>query len=200
MIKYRKDLRLINKQLLDDIKIYSSSERRVIATADVFAKALLDIQDIPESLVVVNKEMLDDSNLAKEQMDTVKSRLQAILNPHESIKIPDAYLPENIEDPEALVAELVELLAGLRKNLRFNFEALDIGAIQERWCCAESPLLFRVSKPQNSKQKCIISKLKSQHGYLLVINRNAGKSCLENFVMLIETISSLRKYRSCMIR
>ena len=67
----RKDLRLINKDLLSEVKVYSSSETRVIQTADVFTKALLDVEVLPDDFFIVNKEMLDDSLAAKEQMEVI---------------------------------------------------------------------------------------------------------------------------------
>ncbi|KAJ3101757.1 hypothetical protein HDU96_009868 [Phlyctochytrium bullatum] len=92
-------VRIIIRALLNDVKVYTSSERRVIATADIFVKALLEIAQIPDNLGTVSKEMLDDSNAAKEQMEAVKTKLQAILNPNEPIKLPEYYLPEDIDDP-----------------------------------------------------------------------------------------------------
>jgi len=77
----RKDLMIINKEMLKDVKVYSSSEGRVTATAEIFSKALLDIPEIPPKFLIVSKEMLDDSNAAKEQLDLVKRKLQMILSP-----------------------------------------------------------------------------------------------------------------------
>ncbi|KAI9347932.1 histidine phosphatase superfamily-domain-containing protein [Zopfochytrium polystomum] len=155
----RKDLRIINKALLDDIKIYSSSERRVIATAEILTQALLDTHDLPGSLITVNKEMLDDSNAAKEQMENVKSRLQAILNPNEPVKLPEHYLPEDIEDPESFLQEIIDLLAILRKILRQNIEEEeDVARIQERWCCSESPILFRERWEKLFKEFCDVER------------------------------------------
>ena len=75
---------IINRSLLDDVKMYSSSERRVLSTAHIFAEKFLEIDLSPaKDLITISKEMLDDSNAAKEQMDSVKSRLQAILNRQE---------------------------------------------------------------------------------------------------------------------
>ncbi|TPX39866.1 hypothetical protein SeMB42_g06213 [Synchytrium endobioticum] len=87
---YRKDLLIINRSLLDDVKMYTSSERRVISTADIFARVFLDVASPHEDLITVSKEMLDDSNAAKEQMDNVKLRLQAILNRQEEYEFPQS--------------------------------------------------------------------------------------------------------------
>lgn len=69
----RKDLSIINKNLLEDIKVFTSSERRVIATADTFCKAFLNTHDIPPDFIMVSKEMLDDSNAAKDSLSHVRT-------------------------------------------------------------------------------------------------------------------------------
>lgn len=87
----RTDLNLLHKELLTNVKIFSSSELRVIATAETFCQALLDQPTIPSDLVKITKEMLDDSNAAKEQMDEVKRRLQAILDPEHPARCPPEF-------------------------------------------------------------------------------------------------------------
>lgn len=39
---FKKDMSIMNSSILNNVKIYTSSERRVINTADIFARALLD--------------------------------------------------------------------------------------------------------------------------------------------------------------
>ena len=104
---------------------------------------MLDTQDIPENLVTINKEMLDDSNAAKEQMENVKSRLQAILNPFEPLKLSEQYLPEYIKDPETFLQEIIDLLATLRSILKKNLENPVLTG-HDKWCCNESSFLFWV--------------------------------------------------------
>ncbi|KAJ3211681.1 hypothetical protein HDU67_004360, partial [Dinochytrium kinnereticum] len=155
----RKDLRIINKALLEDVKVYSSSERRVIATADIFVKAFLDIPQIPDTLMTVSKEMLDDSNAAKEQMEAVKTKLQAILNPNEPIKLPEYYIPEDIDDPEAFLQEIIDLLSKIRGVMQMNLEEGDeIFSVQDRWCCAESPYLFKERWEKIFKEFCDVDR------------------------------------------
>ncbi|KAJ3221136.1 hypothetical protein HK099_003732 [Clydaea vesicula] len=77
----RKDLLIINKDLLTNIEVYSSSEQRVTDTAEYFSKALLELEELPLNFLNISKEMLDDSNAAKEQVDLVKKKLQILLSP-----------------------------------------------------------------------------------------------------------------------
>jgi hypothetical protein len=72
---------------------------RVIATADTFCKAILDVNTLPPNLITISKEILDDrfykliiSNAAKVQMDIVKKRLQAILNPENPANCPPEFV------------------------------------------------------------------------------------------------------------
>jgi hypothetical protein len=53
----------MNRKIMDDVKIYTSSERRVMATADIFGKALLSVAELPQEFLIVNKEMLGKSFL-----------------------------------------------------------------------------------------------------------------------------------------
>ncbi|KAJ3107695.1 hypothetical protein HK100_003533 [Physocladia obscura] len=155
----RNDLRIINPAVLDDVKIYSSSERRVTATAEVCAKALLDTDLLPDDLIKINKEMLDDSNAAKEQIEQIKNRLQEILNPHAPTKIPDHYLPENIKDPEAYLHELMELMKKVRTVMRASLKSGgQFLELKDKWCCFESPLLFEERWERIFKEFCDVER------------------------------------------
>ncbi|GLB33789.1 putative rimK-like ATP-grasp domain containing protein [Lyophyllum shimeji] len=178
----KKDISIMNKEVLQNVKIFTSSERRVIASAEIFAAALLDPQHpsytTPSSTVlssksaaaseggntfinknfpaqqhqptqlplklIVRKDLLDDSNAAKDLMDDVKKRLKILLRPGEPEKRPELTWPKSMKkEPVEVVKEVIELLSSFRDIMRRNFDTLDVDKIQERWCCGDEPWLFR---------------------------------------------------------
>ncbi|KAF9925238.1 hypothetical protein FBU30_004956 [Linnemannia zychae] len=136
----RKDLMIMNKNVLDDVKIYTSSERRVRATAELFTQRFLDIREVPKDMLLINKEMLDDSNAAKEKTDIVKKELCELLQP--GSKDIEKYWPKDQADPCELVQSIIMSMKTLRDIMRKNFKRLDPATIQKTWCCFESPALF----------------------------------------------------------
>ncbi|KIJ70587.1 hypothetical protein HYDPIDRAFT_78804 [Hydnomerulius pinastri MD-312] len=175
----KKDLSIMNKDALENVKIYTSSERRVIASAEIFAAALIDNQhsnySVPSSTsssissrsshdgnpssfsalsnnvsdsqgtppaLIIRKDLLDDSNAAKDLMDDVKKRLKILLRPGEPEKRPELTWPKSLKK-EPVEVEVIELLSSFRAIMRKNFETMDVDKIQERWCCGDEPWLFR---------------------------------------------------------
>ena len=118
-------------------QIYTSSERRVISSAEIFAAALLDPQPsgfstlspttylrYPSSdtlnvvdvaaprqplALIVRKDLLDDSNAAKDLMDDVKKRLKILLRPGEPEKRPELTWPKSMgKEPVDVVKVIFE--------------------------------------------------------------------------------------------
>ncbi|KIL70080.1 hypothetical protein M378DRAFT_156134 [Amanita muscaria Koide BX008] len=164
----KKDISIMNKEVLQNVKIFTSSERRVIASAEIFAAALLDPpqldhlsecrncdgsnnrdKELPPQQkqplkLIVRKDLLDDSNAAKDLMDDVKKRLKILLRPGEPEKRPELTWPKSMKkEPVEVVREVIELLSSFRAIMHKNYESLDVDKIQERWCCGDEPWLFR---------------------------------------------------------
>jgi inositol hexakisphosphate/diphosphoinositol-pentakisphosphate kinase len=99
-----------------------------------------------EGIITESKILLDDSNAAKEQCDKVKLKLKEVLS-----SVPDVHADtaeRHTRQPQAshpgLVAqEIANLMRQLRQVMRNNFASMDIESIQRRWCCHESPALFK---------------------------------------------------------
>lgn len=176
----KKDLSIMNKEALQNVKIYTSSERRVIASAEVFAATLIEhpppfspslsssptpsprsspdddsspvnghskngchLRATPPALII-RKDLLDDSNAAKDLMDDVKKRLKILLRPGEPEKRPELTWPKSMKkEPVEVVKEVIELLSSFRAIMQRNFETMDVDKIQDQWCCGDEPWLFR---------------------------------------------------------
>ncbi|KAJ5435685.1 Histidine phosphatase superfamily clade-2 [Penicillium cf. griseofulvum] len=163
-LNMRDDLKLLNKEALDNVRIFTSSERRVSTSAQIWACSFLDQKDIPEDLIQVRKDLLDDSNAAKDVMDKVKKKLKLLLREGSA---PSQFAwpkDKNIPEPSVVLARVVELMKFHRGVMRHNFEKLDaspnvfpipsndtetpiqpseISSIQGRWCAGEDPRLFK---------------------------------------------------------
>ncbi|KAI7862052.1 histidine phosphatase superfamily-domain-containing protein [Spinellus fusiger] len=142
----RKDMNILNRNVMDDIKIYSSSERRCRATADVFARWFLGQPDSIEGIITESKFLLDDSNAAKEQGDAVKKQLKELLRPGN--RIPELLLaqmgwPEHLPQPHLVLQEISRTMARMQRVMHENWSSKTIEELQRRWCCFESPTLFR---------------------------------------------------------
>ncbi|GAA6006890.1 hypothetical protein JCM10207_009128 [Rhodosporidiobolus poonsookiae] len=142
----RKDYTIMNKTLLDHTNVYTSSERRVVATAEIFTTAFLDERErtSPEQQthqLIIRKDLLDDSSAAKDEMEKVKKKLKSLCRPGLHVRPEFAWNAE--KEPFEVVKETIELMNSLRATMRDNWSALAVEKIQPRWCCGEYPYLFR---------------------------------------------------------
>ncbi|KAI2885441.1 hypothetical protein CBS147353_10488 [Aspergillus niger] len=170
-INMRDDLKLMNKEALNNVRIYTSSERRVSTSAQIWACSFLDQKELPENFIQVRKDLLDDSNAAKDLMDKVKKKLKLLLR-EGSAPSQFTWPKDNIPEPSIVLATVVELMKFHRDVMRHNFRKFDessfqpsgtdnmndgcpsfqtntgcekpsLSSIQGRWCTGEDPMLFK---------------------------------------------------------
>ena len=178
----RNDLWLMNRDILNDVSVFSSSERRSTTTAQIFASAFLNREDLPSDFIAVRKDLLDDSNAAKDEMDKVKKKLKQLIREGGAAP-PQFAWPEDTPKPHVVVRQVVELLEFHRKVMRENYNKLKSGAaasltniinpqavdttshgatselaavsaIQPRWCSGEDADLFRERWEKLFKEFC----------------------------------------------
>ncbi|CAK9441725.1 uncharacterized protein LODBEIA_P55930 [Lodderomyces beijingensis] len=140
----RQNLKLLNREALNDVKIYTSSERRVITSAQYFTTALLGLTEepLPEGFLIVRKDLLDDSNAAKDLMDKVKKKLKPLLR--QGAEAPPQFTwPPKMPQPFEVIKRVCELMNFHHQIMNYNFETKDVATFQENWCCGEDPFLFK---------------------------------------------------------
>ncbi|CAI7666013.1 unnamed protein product [Penicillium manginii] len=170
-LNMRDDLKLMNKEALNNVRLFTSSERRVSTSAQIWACSFLDQKELPEDFLQVRKDLLDDSNAAKDVMDKVKKKLKLLLREGSA---PSQFAwpkDSNVPEPSVVLATVVELMKFHRSVMRHNFSKLEsdaaksstsaspsadkpsqkdlsaespeISNIQGRWCAGEDPRLFK---------------------------------------------------------
>ncbi|KAI8084075.1 histidine phosphatase superfamily-domain-containing protein [Gilbertella persicaria] len=142
----RKDMYILNTEVLEDVKIYSSSERRVRDTAQIFARWFLGDPETLDGVISESKYLLDDSNAAKDQADIVKRQLKGLLRPGNNI--PEWMLAQmgwsaKLPQPHVILQEISAIMSRMQHVMRENWATMDVDNIQRRWCCFDSPMLFK---------------------------------------------------------
>ncbi|KAK9358545.1 histidine phosphatase superfamily-domain-containing protein [Lipomyces starkeyi] len=138
----RKDILLMNRRVLDDVMVFTSSERRVATSAQIWATSFLDKKEIDPDFLIIRKDLLDDSNAAKDLMDLVKKKIKPLLR--KGLKPPPQFTwPKKMPEPSVVIQSVVELMNFHHEVMEANFKYRDVNAFQSRWCCGEDPLLFK---------------------------------------------------------
>jgi inositol-hexakisphosphate/diphosphoinositol-pentakisphosphate 1-kinase len=139
--------------------------------AQIWACAFLDQKELPDDFIQIRKDLLDDSNAAKDVMDKVKKKLKLLLR--EGFAPSQFTWPkDNFPEPSIVLATVVDLMKFHRHVMRHNFKKLDrpitqhqpairgsgddsmqyqskqpanslVTAIQGRWCAGEDAVLFK---------------------------------------------------------
>lgn len=121
----RNDLLLMNREVLSNVSIYTSSERRVTTSAQIFASAFLGQPDASGSEHYrIRKDLLDDSNAAKDEMDRVKKKLKGLLRQGHQAPEQFAWPKDGTPEPYLVVRNVVELMKFHRRVMRHNFSRL----------------------------------------------------------------------------
>ncbi|OWP02518.1 hypothetical protein B2J93_2726 [Marssonina coronariae] len=123
----RNDLQLMNKEVLDEVHVFSSSERRVTTSAQIWASAFTGQKELSTDFITVRKDLLDDSNAAKDEMDKVKKKLKGLLRQGNEAP-PQFAWPANMPEPSIVQRYVVQLMKFHRRVMRANYSKLYGGA------------------------------------------------------------------------
>lgn len=136
------NIKLLSREALKEVKVYTSSERRVIASAHLATCSMLGLESLPDDFLIIRKDLLDDSNAAKDLMDKVKKRLKPLLR--QGAEAPSQFTwPPKMPQPFEVIKRVCELMNFHREIMTYNFEHQDVNTFQENWCCGEDPYLFK---------------------------------------------------------
>lgn len=92
--------------------------------AQIWAASFLNQKDIPDSFISVRKDLLDDSNAAKDVADKVKKKLKGLLR--EGHEAPSQFAwPPNTPEPSVVVRQVVELMQFHRRVMHHNLNKVN---------------------------------------------------------------------------
>ncbi|KAF4874987.1 Inositol hexakisphosphate and diphosphoinositol-pentakisphosphate kinase [Colletotrichum siamense] len=123
----RNDFNLLNRDVLDEVHVFSSSERRVTTSAQIWASSFLDRKDLPEDFITIRKDLLDDSNAAKDEMDKVKKKLKGLLRKGNERPSQFAW-PDKMPEPSEVQTRVVQLMNFHRRVMHHNYAKLNNGS------------------------------------------------------------------------
>lgn len=124
----RNDYLLLNRDILDEVHVFSSSERRVTTSAQIWAASFLDQKELPEDFITIRKDLLDDSNAAKDEMDKVKKKLKGLLRKGNERPSQFAW-PEGMPEPSEVQTRVVQLMKFHRYVMQHNYNKIHSGVM-----------------------------------------------------------------------
>ncbi|KAM0279829.1 hypothetical protein ACHAQH_004380 [Verticillium albo-atrum] len=139
----RNDFMLLNRDVLDEVHVYSSSERRVTTSAQIWTSSFLGRKDLPDDFITIRKDLLDDSNAAKDEMDKVKKKLKGLLRKGNERPSQFAW-PDKMPEPSEVQTRVVQLMNFHRRVMQHNFGKLYSGAVNS---------LNAISNPSTEKSQ-----------------------------------------------
>ncbi|KIH88894.1 actin cytoskeleton organization and biogenesis protein [Sporothrix brasiliensis 5110] len=119
----RNDYQLLNRDILEEVHVFSSSERRVTTSAQIWASAFLGEKNLSEDFITIRKDLLDDSNAAKDEMDKVKKKLKGLLR-KDNERPPQFAWPDNMPEPSEVQTRVVQLMNFHRRVMNYNYAKL----------------------------------------------------------------------------
>lgn len=124
----RNDYLLLNRDILDEVHVFSSSERRVTTSAQIWAASFLDQKELPDDFITIRKDLLDDSNAAKDEMDKVKKKLKGLLRKGNERPSQFAW-PEGMPEPSEVQTRVVQLMKFHRYVMQHNYNKIHSGTV-----------------------------------------------------------------------
>jgi hypothetical protein len=135
---FRNDLLLMNREVLDDVSIFSSSERRVTTSAQIFGSTFLNDNNYGAENIQIRKDLLDDSNAAKDVMDKVKKKLKTLLRAGD--KAPPQFVwPKDTPEPYIVVRQVVDLMKFHQRVMNHNYKKIGSGAVSSLSALTSAP-------------------------------------------------------------
>ncbi|EPS44359.1 hypothetical protein H072_1665 [Dactylellina haptotyla CBS 200.50] len=145
----RKDLLLMNREVLNEVTIFTSSERRVATSAQIWAASFLDVKEVAPGRIAIRKDLLDDSNAAKDEMDKVKKKLKTLLRQGAEAPPQFAWPRENFPEPSVVMQNVVQLMKFHQKVMKHNYKKY-FGDVQDSTLPADMVAAQGNPKPAKS--------------------------------------------------
>ena len=151
----------------------------------------MDIGDIPENVIQIRKEMLDDSNAAKEEMDAVKIQIHDLMR-DDNLYQKYPWWPRDMTEPHVIIDDIIEMMKYHQSIMQENYATMDVNKIQPRWCCNESPGLFKERWEKLFKDFCAVDRDKFDPSKISELYDSLKYDALHNRQFL-ETVFSDKK-------